>query len=80
MFFGILGKKNSSKKAKHLYDTALNQSRLEVFYSEYGVPDSVDGRFEMIALHVFLILHRLKQRISRTMISRSSCSIICLKI
>ena len=62
MFFRILGKKNSTKKAKHLYNNALNQSRLEVFYSEYGVPDSVDGRFEMIALHVFLILHRLKQR------------------
>ena len=62
MLFGILGKKNSSKEAKHLYNTALDQSRLEVFYSEYGVPDSVDGRFEMIALHVFLILHRLKQK------------------
>ncbi|MGH6960592.1 MAG: ubiquinol-cytochrome C chaperone family protein, partial [Dongiaceae bacterium] len=26
----------------------------------YGVPDSLDGRFELIALHTFLILHRLK--------------------
>jgi cytochrome b pre-mRNA-processing protein 3 len=25
-----------------------------------GVPDTVDGRFEMVALHVFLVLHRLK--------------------
>jgi cytochrome b pre-mRNA-processing protein 3 len=26
-----------------------------------GVPDTVDGRFDMIAIHVFLLLHRLKR-------------------
>lgn len=61
MFLNIFGKKVSSHRARQLYKTALEQSRLKVFYSEYGVPDSVDGRFEMIAMHVFLILHRLKQ-------------------
>ena len=36
------------------------QARQPVFYAEYGVPDTVDGRFEMIALHMFLVLQRLR--------------------
>ncbi len=35
-------------------------SRQPVFYSEWGVPDTPLGRFEMIALHLFLFLHRLR--------------------
>ncbi len=36
------------------------QARAPVFYARHGVPDTLDGRFEMIALHVFLVLHRVK--------------------
>ena len=43
-----------------LYGAAVAQARAPAFYSELGVPDSLDGRFEMISLHVFLLLHRLK--------------------
>lgn len=44
-----------------LYQKAVAQARHPVFYTRAGVPDTLDGRFDMIALHVFLILHRLKQ-------------------
>lgn len=44
-----------------LYGAAVAQSRRPEFYTRCGVPDSVDGRFDMIAVHVFLLLHRLKQ-------------------
>ena len=30
------------------------------FYQDYGVPDTVNGRFEMIMLHAVLVLHRLE--------------------
>src|SRR5262249_49402301 len=30
------------------------------FYRDMGVPDSFDGRFEMLALHVYLLVRRLK--------------------
>ena len=46
--------------ARLLYDCVVGQARQTVFYREHGVPDSLDGRFEMIAIHVFLLLHRLK--------------------
>jgi cytochrome b pre-mRNA-processing protein 3 len=32
------------------------QARLPVFYQLYGVPDTVDGRFELILLHLYLFL------------------------
>ena len=47
--------------AFRLYQSIVLQSRSPRFYLEFGVPDSVDGRFDMIALHVFLVLHRLKK-------------------
>jgi cytochrome b pre-mRNA-processing protein 3 len=37
------------------------QARAPAFYAGLGVPDSLDGRFEMLALHVFVALRRLKQ-------------------
>ena len=46
--------------AAPLYRAIVAQARLPIFYASYGVPDSVDGRFDLIALHMFFILHRLK--------------------
>ncbi len=43
-----------------LYTAAVAQARQPVFYTRLGVPDTVDGRFELVAVHVFLILQRLK--------------------
>ncbi len=45
--------------AAHLYLAAVEQARQPAFYLHHRVPDTVDGRFELIALHTFLILHRL---------------------
>lgn len=61
----MLGKlfKASPEKvaADKLYREVVAQARRPAFYLAGGVPDSVDGRFELIALHVFLVLDRLKQ-------------------
>lgn len=51
----------AERSARKLYRAAVEQARRPVFYARHGVPDSVDGRFDMIALHVFLLLHRLKR-------------------
>lgn len=47
--------------AQALYTAVVEQARRVEFYRDWGVPDSVDGRFEMLVLHVFLVLRRLKQ-------------------
>jgi cytochrome b pre-mRNA-processing protein 3 len=44
-----------------LYGTIVAQARAPAFYRFYGVPDSVNGRFEMIVLHTVLFLHRLER-------------------
>ena len=45
--------------ATALYGQIVAQARQPDFYLA-GVPDTVQGRYEMIALHIFLVLHRLK--------------------
>jgi cytochrome b pre-mRNA-processing protein 3 len=49
--------------AKHtiaaLYGMIVAQARLPAFYADYGVPDTVEGRFELIVLHLVLVLRRL---------------------
>jgi cytochrome b pre-mRNA-processing protein 3 len=42
-----------------LYGMIVAQARLPIFYTEYGVPDTVEGRFEMIVLHQALAARRL---------------------
>jgi cytochrome b pre-mRNA-processing protein 3 len=42
-----------------VYRALVVQARLPQFYADHGVPDTLDGRFDMILLHVFLVLHRL---------------------
>jgi len=46
--------------AGQLYAAIVAQARRPAFYAAAGVPDSLDGRFELIALHVYLVLRRLK--------------------
>ncbi len=46
--------------ATSLYGVIVASARQEKFYAEWGVPDTVDGRFDMISLHLFLLLDRLK--------------------
>lgn len=41
-----------------LYTALVEAARQPVFYAEIGVPDTVSGRFEMIALHAFAVLRR----------------------
>jgi cytochrome b pre-mRNA-processing protein 3 len=43
-----------------LYEQFAAQARRPEFYLSFGVPDTVDGRFEMVALHAYLVFQRLK--------------------
>ena len=58
-----LKKRNEVKRsAASLYEAIVAQSRLPAFYTESGVPDTVEGRFEVVVLHMFLVLDRLKEQ------------------
>jgi cytochrome b pre-mRNA-processing protein 3 len=42
------------------YNSIVAQSRQPHFYAEWGVPDTVTGRFDMVSLHLILFLRRLR--------------------
>ncbi|MDX1974632.1 MAG: ubiquinol-cytochrome C chaperone family protein [Rickettsiales bacterium] len=50
---------NHQQAAHSLYVALVNQSRSPWFYAEQKVPDTLDGRFDVIMLHLFLVMHRL---------------------
>jgi len=50
----------SHVEASELYVTIVQQARQPDFYLKFQVADTVDGRFDMVALHVYLTLRRLK--------------------
>lgn len=43
-----------------LYAAIVAAARQPKFYAEWAVPDTVDGRFDMIVLHLYLVLDRLR--------------------
>lgn len=53
--------KPEKQRAQHLYIALVEQARNPLFYEGYGVPDTLDGRFEMITLHMFLMLERMRK-------------------
>jgi cytochrome b pre-mRNA-processing protein 3 len=48
------------RKAGEIYGAIVAQARRPAFYAELGVPDTPSGRYEMVVLHLFLILERLR--------------------
>ncbi len=59
-------RRGTRASAASLYATAVERARSAEFYTAGGVPDTLDGRFELIALHAFFVLRRLQQEPGRT--------------
>lgn len=56
----LRGRATRRDRAHALYGALVEQARRPWFYGNLGVPDTVDGRFDMIVLHAFLVLRRLR--------------------
>jgi cytochrome b pre-mRNA-processing protein 3 len=48
------------RKAGEIYGAIVTQARRPAFYAGLGVPDTPSGRYEMVVLHLFLVLERLR--------------------
>lgn len=46
---------------ERLYGAIVAQARLPIFYTTLAVPDTVEGRFDLIVLHVHLLFRRLSR-------------------
>lgn len=57
-----LFRKNRGDEAVYaVYAAIVAQSRRPRFYADWGVPDTVTGRFDMISLHLALLFRRLRR-------------------
>ncbi|MEL7030495.1 MAG: ubiquinol-cytochrome C chaperone family protein, partial [Pseudomonadota bacterium] len=50
----------SKRAAEALYAATVAQARTPAFFERLGAPDTVEGRFDVLVLHVHLLLRRLR--------------------
>lgn len=57
----LKGRARRREAARSLYAAAVRQAREPALYTEGGVADTLDGRFDLIVLHVVPLMRRLRQ-------------------
>jgi len=57
----LLKPRDDHATAHALYSETVLAARDPAFYLDWGIPDTVEGRFEVLCLRAFALLHRLKQ-------------------
>ena len=60
MFGWLTRKPKVQRTALDLYRRVVAAARQPIFYRDLGVRDTTEGRFEMVALHLFLALEGMK--------------------
>jgi cytochrome b pre-mRNA-processing protein 3 len=60
MIFHLFRKTVAPEAVAEAYRSIVAQSRQVKFYADWGVADTVTGRFDMVSLHLALYLRRLK--------------------
>ena len=58
--FSFLKRDNLLNNVDKVYGIVVDQSRKPTFYAELSIPDNIDGRFDVLGLHMFFIFSRLK--------------------
>jgi cytochrome b pre-mRNA-processing protein 3 len=61
MIFPLFRRSRRRDTISRLYGTIVAQARMPAFYRDYAVPDMLNGRFELIVLHLTVLLDRLAQ-------------------
>ena len=52
-------KKNNLELVQKFYNNIVNLARNPVLYKNGGIPDTIDGRFELIVLHIHFFIKKL---------------------
>lgn len=74
---GRLFRRSPDKLAgRRLYAAAVAQAREPAFYAACGVPDTPTGRFDLIVLHGFLLMQRLKNDSGGRRLAQSFCDAV----
>lgn len=56
----LFGRRNDNEAVQPLYNAVVAKGREPHWYTTGGVPDTIDGRFEMIAAALALVISRLE--------------------
>ncbi|MBC7906547.1 MAG: ubiquinol-cytochrome C chaperone family protein [Rhodospirillaceae bacterium] len=60
MLFGrFFERRRRERAAANLYMSVVEQARHPNFYTAFGVPDTLEARYDMIVLHAWLLMRRL---------------------
>lgn len=60
-----------------IYGMIVTQAREPIFYRDLGVPDTVNGRFDLLLLHLWLLLRRLRTAESGVELSQALFDRFC---
>ncbi len=58
---GFLRRGRHERIGYELYGTAVAAARDPYFYVTLAVPDTLDGRFDLVGLHVYLVIRRARR-------------------
>lgn len=59
----LFRRENPAKATVHrLYETLVERARAPVFYRAFRVADTIDGRFDLLTLHAFLVMEALRDK------------------
>lgn len=62
-FWSLLRRGRFERTGFELYGAAVAAARDPYLYTDVGVPDTLDGRFDLVGLHAFLLIQRLRHEL-----------------
>lgn len=61
MIFGWFRRRANDDAAAAAYAELVGAARQPALFARIGVPDTLEGRYEVLVIHLFLFLYRLKE-------------------
>lgn len=61
MIFSLFRRNRENPHTERIYAAIVAQSRHPDFYTDYDVPDTIEGRYDLLILHAFLVIRRLSE-------------------
>ncbi len=61
MLQGLLRRRGQRRTAQNLYGSIVALARRPDLYERFGLPDTIEGRFEVLTAHMFVYLDRLSR-------------------
>ncbi len=58
---GLFRRKPHERAGFALYGAAVAAARHPAFFEQLGVPDTLDGRFDLVSAHVALVIRRIRR-------------------